>query len=236
MRRGDTMYSLNRELREDLHLGTVVWACKSNYYVEPDNAYTKKAQMFLINKLNPDYFLGSPLSIRKGGEKSTVLNHNFYPLRSDSILIECLYRIPYEDIVNNKTFQITEGTLTHFRRNLYKRIILGEAYGLDEYNEMFVRDYLEDNKPSINDIVVYTTEEKNLQYYYICEEDENTYFGFWLNREDGYNRYTLASDEIEEVSKEKRFFDYYRDPFMKGHNDIVGEGNKVKKIGSIITG
>lgn len=223
------MYNLKRDLKE----GTVVWAYKNVYYDMPDKLVLGKIQMFLITELSTDYFFGSPVTIYRQLEKHTVLKKELYPLREDSVVLEYIHKIPYCDITSTKMFQVTPQTLEHFKRNLYKRIVLGQASGIEEYNEEFVKSYLEQHQPKVDNIIVYPNENKQYEYYYIYQEDEDGYELLRLNRNKRDYTYSLVSNELETMPKERRFFDYYTSHSMARPADVK-TGNKVKKIGSVI--
>lgn len=221
------MYNLKRDLKE----GTVVWAYKNVYYDMPDKLVLGKIQMFLITGINTDYFFGSPLAIYHQQRNSTVLKKESYPLKADSAVLEYIHKLSYWDIASDKTFQVTPQTLEHFKRNLYKKIALGQASGVKEYNEEFARSYLEQHQPMVDNIIVYSNKDKQFEYYYIYQEEETSYEVLRLNRNKRDYTYSLASDELEIIPKERRFFDYYtKHSMQRPSNKEIN--NKVKKIGS----
>lgn len=219
-------------LKKDIIPGTVVWAEKDIYYDQPDKKISGKRSMFLVTMINTDYFFGCPLTVNTSAKNQTVLSTKFYPVKKDSRVTECLYKIPYTNIANSKTFKVSDGTFKHFKRNLYKKIILGFADSPDEYNELFVNEFLKNNIPSIDDIIVYPSDDKVLKYYYIYDLDEETYSLLRLKK-DGYN-YSLNSNCIEFIPKSIRFFDYFTNHNMHrpSSDEIKVEGVQ-KRIGTL---
>lgn len=194
-------------LKKDLCPGTVVWANRNIYYDKPDEFLCGKKAMYLITSLNTDHFFGCPLTINSSKRNGTILKSKFYPIKCDSRVNECLYYLKYEDIIGNTSFKVTENTFRNFKRNLYKKIVIGAADSPDEYNDIFVEEYLLDNKPSINSILVYPSDEKVFHYYYVCSNHGDNYTVIKLN-EDSHN-YSVAGNKLMEIPKDIRFYDYY---------------------------
>lgn len=224
MCQGDFMYLL----KDDLCPGTVVWANRNIYYDRPDEALYGKRSMYLITSLNTEYFFGCPLTTNFSRKNSTVLRKKFYPLRQDSRVNECLYKLEYNDIASSVTFKVSRGTFENFKRNLYKRIAIGAIDSPDEYNDIFVKEYLMYNKPEIGNILVYPSEEKVFKYYYICSNRGDSYTVIKLN-EDNRN-YEVASSEMMEIPKAIRFYDYYDTYNMDTYNqNRINDIVKMKK-------
>lgn len=196
------------QLKKELIPGTVIWANRNIYYDEPDRPLYGKSSMYLITMLNSDYFFGCPLSISNSTKNRTVLHKKYYPIKYNSKIKECIYRLSYEDIVSPKKFQISEGTFEHFKRKLYKKIILGYVDSPKEYNDIFIEEYLKEHQPAIGSILVYPTEEKVFKYYYICDMDQDTYSVLPLVNKK--HIYSLISDKKETISKNIKFFDYFQ--------------------------
>lgn len=195
-------------LKKELIPGTVVWANRNIYYDEPDRPLYGKRSMYLITMVNSEYFFGCPLTTSSSTKNRTVLDKKYYPIKYNSRITECLYCLSYFDIVSPKTFQISEGTFEHFKRDLYKKIILGYADSPKEYNDVFIEEYLKDHQPTIGNILVYPTEEKVCKYYYICDMDQDTYSVLPLVNQKYI--YSLVNDKKETIPKNIKFFDYFQ--------------------------
>lgn len=222
------MYKLEKEIVP----GTVVWAEKKVYYDIADKVPNIRSNMFVITMVNDDYFFGSPVAKNNYMKNYTVLSTKFYPIREDSRILECIYKILPSDIVSPKSFKITPQTLEHFRRNLYKKIILGHAISPVEYNEAFVQDFLNTHVPKVDNVIVYPSSEKILKHYYIYDEDEENYSLLRLNKE-GFNYY-IGSKTLETVPKDVRFFEYFTDHSLPRPSvEQIETQNYQKKLGSI---
>lgn len=210
-------------LKKDLHPGTVVWANRKIYYDRPDQELFGKRAMYLITSLNTNYFFGCPLTTNTSKRNGTILRSRFYPIKHDSRVNECLYQLEYEDIIPTTSFAITENTFKNFKRNLYKKIVIGAADSPSEYNDVFVEEYLLDNKPPVDSILVYPSDEKVFYYYYVCSNHGDHYTAIRLN-EKSYN-YTVAGDDLIEIPKSIRFYDYFTT-----YNMSSKEKQKIKTI------
>lgn len=200
------MYIVNK----NVFAKSIVWANKNIYYDKPNDQIENKRSMFLITMVNEDYFFGCPLTVNDSNHNRTVLRKKHYPLKQDSKITECLYKLTYEDLISNKYFMITDGTFEHFTRSLYQRIIIDQMESPKEYNELFVNEYLKSHQPNINDVIVYPSNEKIFKYYYILDEDENNYQLLKLNKLGLWNYNIDNSDEYIIVKpKSERFYDYY---------------------------
>ena len=215
-------------LKDDLCPGTVVWANRNIYYDKPDQVLYGKRAMYLITSLNTDYFFGCPLTTNHSKRNSTVLKRKFYPIKQDSKVNECLYKLEYNGIASSATFKVSKGTFENFKRNLYKRIVIGVADSPDEYNDIFVEEYLLDNKPAIGNIIVYPSDEKVFHYYYVCSNHGDNYTVIKLN-EDSHN-YSVVDNALMEIPKNIRFYDYYDTYSMDTYNrNKINEIVKMKK-------
>jgi len=229
------MYSLKRELVP----GTVVWGERKIYYDDPNRKLQGKRSMYLITSVNSDHFYGCPLLVRNNEKNGTLLSKKHYPLKYDSIVMECLYKLSYSDILSPMSFRVSPKTLEHFRRNLYKKIILGHAESPEEYNELFVKQFLEDNVPTTNDIVVYPSEEKVFKFYYIYDDLEDRYKGIKLeqHKDDGVYSYTITDGKLVDLPKSVYFYDFFPNHPVK-REDIEESVNKkgfLKKLGSVFS-
>ena len=162
------MYKLNKIVAPR----SVIWAKKSIYYDKPELSNPDKTSMFLVTYVNEDYFFGCPLTMNPSPKNSTVLLKSHYPLKRDSRVNEYLYKLTGQDIIGDELFKVTRGTLEYFKRCLYQRIVLGNAESPEEYNDIFVEEYLKDYRPTVNNIVVYPSAEKVFRYYYVAGETE----------------------------------------------------------------
>lgn len=198
------MYKLNKIVAPR----SVIWAKKSIYYDKPELSNPDKTSMFLVTYVNEDYFFGCPLTMNPSPKNSTVLLKSHYPLKRDSRVNEYLYKLTGQDIVSDELFKITRGTFEYFKRCLYQRIALGHAESPEEYNDIFVEEYLKDYRPTVNNIVVYPSAEKVFRYYYVAGETEKDYLLLKLNK-NSYNNFSLIHEQILPMSKSVRFYDYY---------------------------
>ena len=80
-------------LSKDLHPGMVVWAYKAPYYDDPYKVKFNDKGMYLITKVNYDYFFGCPIVASNSPKNTTILHKSIYPLRYDSRINECIYKI-----------------------------------------------------------------------------------------------------------------------------------------------
>lgn len=221
-------------LKKNLNPGTVIWAKRKIFYDRPGEIVDNRRSMYLVTMINHDYFLGCPLTTNASLRNSTVLKKSLYPIKWDSKINECLYKLTIDDIVSSTSFKITEGTFNHFKRDLYRRIIVGSADSPTEYNEMFVEEFLKDNQPRPNNVVVYPSEEKIFKYYYVYEEDENDYVLIKLNKEETHT-YSLSDPNPVKIPKSIRFFDYFSTHNITRESviEFVNNGAYQKKIGTI---
>ena len=187
---------------------SVVWASRNVFYDQPDKTIDKQINMFLVLKTEDMHFYGCKLEKNPTGGTNNVLKKKFYPLKYDSRVAANIYKIPFNDIVNNFTFMVTQGTFQNIKRNIYKRIILGHNEGPVEYQEMFVNDFLKDNQPQVDNIIVYPSEEKQYKYYYIYDDMGDYYSLIQLQKEEKDHFSVLDSKEIL-VPKQARYFDCY---------------------------
>ena len=213
-------------LRKDITPGMVVWGEKTVYYDQPEKIIKNRKCMYVVTSVNKDYFFGCPLTTQSCMKNSTILSSKIYPIKQDSRVRETLYKVYYDQIVSSQTFKVSPRTFEHFKRNLYKRIILGQSDSPRMYNEPFVEEYLRDHVPSIDNILVYTAPDKQFKYYYLYDENETDYIGVRLNlnKENHEYNYSLCGKELVHIPKSERFFDCYT-----SHNlsrDVVEEGLK----------
>jgi len=204
------MYSLVKDLAPK----SVVWAHKNIYYDEPGLKIEDKKSMFLITMVNEEYFFGCPLTKNNSLKSGTVLHKSVYPIKYDSTINERLYKLCSDDIVGSERFKVSDGAFEHFTRRLYQRIAIGKIDSPEEYNELFVSEYLKNHYPVTGDIVVYPSCDKIFKYYYIYSEDRKQYHGLKLQRE-GYNNYHIASNYLSAISKDIRFYDYYKNHMIR---------------------
>lgn len=195
-------------LKKDLNPGCVVWANRNVCYDASVTSLSSKRGMFVITNINKDYFLGCRITSNPLFMQQTILKKELYPIKHDSRILECLYKIPYDDIVSSKSFKISKGTFNHFKRGLYQRIVIDSIESPEEYNDEFVRSYLKMNIPKPNNIIVYPSSDKKFKYYYICEEDKDNYIVLSLDKTKDYN-YSLDNSEISIMPKNIRFYDYF---------------------------
>lgn len=205
------MYIVNRTILAR----SVIWANKNVYYDKPNVQPKNRKSMFLVTMVNDDYFFGSPLTINDSIRNRTVLRKELYPIKQDSKITENLYKLTYNDIVNNKCFMITEGTFERFIRTLYQRIAIGQMDGPEEYNQTFASYYLKNHKPKVNDIIAYPSDEKKFKYYYVLDEDDDNYQLLKLNKIDLYN--FIIDNSIVNMSKNVMFYDYYSGYTINGN-------------------
>lgn len=199
-------------LSKELIPGMVVWSYKAPYYDDPNKMKFNAKGMYLITKVNYDYFFGCPIVAGGSPKNSTMLHKSVYPLKYDSRVNECIYKIPNSDIISNHTFQLLPKTFEYFKRKMYERIALGYAEGITEYNDIFANDYLNDHIPKVGNVISYPSEEKKLRYYYIYDEDKSNYILISLDKED-YN-YSLHDTKKIVMPKKTRFYTYYENAGM----------------------
>ncbi len=204
-------------LSKDLHPGMVVWAYKAPYYDAPYKVKFQDKGMYLIVKVNYDYFLGCPVVISNSPKNSTILHKSIYPLRSDSRVNECIYKISNNDIVSRKNFSVLPETLEYFKRKMYERIVLGYAEGKEEYNDIFINDYLSTHIPSKGNIITYPSKEKKLYRYYIYDENKRNYVLIELDKIEG--DYFIHNTKKIVIPKKIKFFSYYENPNID-HNKL----------------
>lgn len=210
-------------LSKDLHPGMVVWAYKAPYYDDPYKVKFNDKGMYLITKVNYDYFFGCPIVASNSPKNTTILHKSIYPLRYDSRINECIYKISNYDIVSRKSFSVLPETLEYFKRKMYERIVLGYVEGKEEYNDIFVNDYLSTHIPTKGNIISYPSKEKKLYRYYIYDEDKSNYILIELDKIDG--DYFVHNTKKIVMPKHIRFFSYYENPNM--------DHNKIREIISI---
>lgn len=225
------MYSINK----NIFPGHVVWAYRNVYYDQPEKIVFNKVNMFLVLKTKDDYFYGCKVERNSEGCKSNVLKKKFYNLKYDSRVAPDIYKINFFDIASSESFKVTEGTLANIKRNIYKRIILGHNKGPIEYQEVFVKDYLKDNKPKVDNIVVYPSVEKEFKYYYIYEDNDEYYSLIKLKKENT-NTYSVEDNNEVIMSKDIPYFDYYvNHSLLRDTVDRSIFGIKEKKLENIIS-
>ena len=213
-------------LKKDITPGMVVWGKKTVYYDQPEKIIHGKSCMYVVTMVNEDYFFGCPLTTQSCMKNSTVLSSTIYPIRQDSRIRESLYKVYYDEITSSNTFKVSPRTFEHFKRNLYKRIILGQSDSPRMYNELFVEEYLREHVPAIDNILVYTAPDKQFKYYYLYDENETDYVGVRLNlhKENGQYNYSLYDQKLVNIPKSERFFDCYTNHTLS--RDAVEEGLK----------
>jgi len=224
-------------LKKDITPGTVVWGEKTVYYDQPEKVLHNRKCMYVVTMVNDDYFLGCPLTTHVSKKYITVLESKYYPIKRDSKISECLYKVYYDQIVSPATFQVRPGTFEYFKRCLYKRIILDQAASPRMYNEPFVEEYLANHKPEVDNILVFPSREKVFKYYYLYDEDDNNYVCVRLNihQDTQPYSYSLSNQELVTIPKTERYFDCYtKHPLSR---ETVEEGLKKpnqKTLGSRI--
>ena len=222
-------------LRKDIKPGVVIWGDRNIYYDDPTKILHGRKSMYVITMVNEDHFYGCPLTVNKSGKNCTILSTKHYPIKQDSRITECLYKLSYSDIVSDTKFTLTEGTFEHFKRSLYKRIILGSADSPKEYNEIYVNEYLKEHVPRVNDILVYPSEEKQFKFYYLYDQDDENYICVSLNQEKDKDKYLYSIEKIEliNIPKSIRFFDYFTKHSLNRDTveEALGAKVKVKSIG-----
>lgn len=220
-------------LKENLAPKQVIWAKKNIYYDRPDIELTNKTAMYLITMVNEDYFLGCPLTTSCSNRNLTILSSSNYPLKRDSRINNCLYKLETEDVLSIPLFEIDDKAFLHFQRELYKKIVLGCIYSPTEYNDLFVEELLKTYKPKPDSILVYPSEEKVFRYYYLYDESDEYYSLLNLTKEE--NNYYLASTNIVAVPKSIRFFDFYTNHNLTRDEieQSLGAGGFQKKIGKL---
>jgi len=223
-------------LKKDIVPGMVVWGEKNVYYDQPDRSIEDKKCMYVVTMVNDDYFLGCSLTTQACKKNSTILSKKHYPIRNDSRVRETLYKVYYDQIVNSRSFKLDPNTFEYFKRNLYKRIMLGNADSPSEYNEAFVSEYVKEHVPSVDSIVMYTAPEKKYKYYYAYSENEADFICVPLNRENINENivYSVMSDEFVTIPKTVRYFDFFTNHTLSREEveQEVQSVNKQKKIGS----
>lgn len=223
-------------LKKDVVPGMVVWGEKTIYYDQPGKMIDGKHCMYVVTKVNEDHFLGCPLTTQTCRKNSTVLSSKNYPIKYDSRIRETIYKVYYDQIVSPSTFMLTERTFEHFKRNLYKRIMLGKCDSPSCYNEPFAEEYFMEHVPSIGDVLVYPSDNKQFKYYYTYGETEEDYLGvpLELNRDDGSFTYTIVSSELVNIPKSTRYFDIYSNHSLTREevDAVVNCDKKQKTLGS----
>lgn len=226
-------------LKKDITPGMVVWGEKTVYYDQPEKIIKNRRCMYVVTSVNDNYFFGCPLTTQSCMKNSTILSTKHYPIKQDSRIRETLYKVYYDQIVSSQSFKVSERTFEHFKRNLYKRIILGESDSPRMYNEPFVEEYIRTHQPEIDNILVYTSPERKFKYYYLYDENITDYIGVRLNleKENGKFNYTVSDKELVTIPKSERFFDCYTSHTLS--RDEVEEGlkkepEKQKTLGSKI--
>lgn len=208
--------------------GTVVRAHSAEFYDCKNDGRLNKRRMYVIVKEMPKYILGCRITSNLSKKNATIIQKDKYPfLYVDSKIDECIYRIPKSDIDSLKTFRIEPGTMEYFRRRLYQRIVLGFADGINEYNDMFVYDYLEDHVPQTNNIIVYPSDELQYKYYYIYDTLDDDYELVELSKK-SLGVFCVTGSNTIIKPKNIRFYTYYtdhnitRDEVSKSlNNDVV---------------
>ena len=213
--------------KSDLSFGTVVWARPSFYYDKDDSYIINKNRMYVIVKQMPEGFLSAPIT------SSVEPHHAFlskrkYPIKLDSEIKECLYCVAMSDIVSPNVFKVEASTMNYFRRRMYEKIVLGYAEGREEYNNLFVKDYLLDHKPKVDNIIVYPkTNSKGYNYYYIYDMDEDSYCLIELDRIQ--KDYYIKNETPIFKDKNIRFYTYYNNHSLK-RTTVDNTCSKVKKV------
>lgn len=228
------MYTLKR----DVVPGTVVWGERKIYYDQPNKPLYGKKSMYLVTMINDDYFFGCPLKTKIPGNGSTVICKKNYPIKQDSAVDECLYKLEYSDIVNPSSFRVSSGTFDHFKRNLYRKIVLGMSNSPKEYNDLFMEEYLKNHTPRVDDVIVYPGEEKTLKYFYICDEDNDNYTLLPLKKDKICDEsiYTITDNKLTSMSKSILCYDFYREHSLSRLkvDNALNKCEYQKKIGTII--
>lgn len=223
-------------LKKDIIPGMVVWGEKTIYYDQPDKIVDGRRCMYVVTKVNEDHFLGCSLTTQTCKKNSTVLSKKNYPIQHDSRIRETIYKVYYDQIVSPSTFMLTERTFEHFKRNLYKRIILGKCDSPSFYNEPFAEEYFREHIPAIGDVLVYPSDNKKFQYYYVYDKTEEDYLGVQLdlNRDDGSFTYTVIGDEIVNIPRSIRYFDIYSNHTLTKEeiDNVINSTKKQKSLGS----
>ena len=221
--------------KKDINPGCVLWAKRSIYYDQPNKPVENKANMFFVIKAMDDNFLGCPLERNNCNKNYNILKSKFYPIKYDSKVVTNIYKIPYGDIQSPILFQVTEGTLQNIKRNLYKRIILGYSEGPKEYSDIFTKEFLSENVPCVDNIIVYPSSDKKYKYYYIYDDNEEYYSLIELKRHD-IDYFSVIDNNEVLMPKDIPYFDFYSDhSFDRSEVDKALFGIKEKKLGSIIT-
>lgn len=218
-----------------LEPGNVLWARRDIFYDQPERIVSDKVNMFLVLKKEDNSFLGCKIEKNPVGGNKNVLKKRFYPLKYDSRVASDIYKIDFDAIASSYTFRVSEGAFSNIKRNIYKRIVLGYNKGPKEYQEEFVKDYLEENKPQEDNIIVYPSIDKRYKYYYVYEDNEDYYSLIELKKHD-FDYYTIMSNEEVLMPKNIPYFDFYKEHSLtRSDIDYVLFGIKEKKIGSIVT-
>ena len=221
-------------IKEDIAPGCVLWAKRSIYYDRPNQPIENKANMFFVIKAMDENFWGCPLEKNNCSKNYNILKSKFYPIKYDSKVVTNIYKIPYEDVQSPVLFKVTEGTLQNIKKNLYKRIILGYSEGPKEYNNVFTEEFLKENVPQVDNIIVYPAGYKSYKYYYIYDDNEEYYSLIELKKHDIDYFSVIDNDEVL-MPKNIPYFDFYsKHSLTRGEVNKSLFGIKEKKLGSII--
>lgn len=212
--------------------GNVVWANRTIFYDQPGKIITDQVNMFLVLKKDNTSFYGCKIERNPNGGTNNVLRKKFYPLKYDSRAASDIYKIDYDSIVSPQTFKVTEGTLANIKRNIYKRIILGYNQGPIEYQQDFVKDYINENQPAVDNIIVYPSSTKEYNYYYIYDIDEEYYSVIKLYKKD-INHFSVYNNCEIRIPRNIPYFDYYVNHSVKRediNNYICHVKTKIKTM------